>query len=209
MRRSEAVPTATAPTRTGRRPSTTHAELERVGIGLFTARGFDETSVDDIAAAAGIGRRTFFRYFRSKSDLVWGDFDAELDRMRGCFAGIPPAVPLMAAVREAVIDFNRVEPAQVPQHRRRLALILGVPTLIANSTLRFAQWREVVADFAAARLGVPADHLLPGVIGHCALGAALAAYEQWVCDEDADLAALLDEAFTELAAGFSSSGRPS
>src|SRR4051812_37983187 len=100
MRRSEAVPTATVPTRTGRRRATTHAELEQVGIRLFTERGFDETSVDDIAAAAGIGRRTLFRYFRSKSDLVWGDFDSELDRMRDCFAGIPPAVPLMAAVRE-------------------------------------------------------------------------------------------------------------
>jgi mycofactocin system transcriptional regulator len=191
----------------GRRPATTHAELEEVGIRLFTERGYDETSVDDIAVAAGIGRRTFFRYFASKADLVWGDFDAGLARMRARFAEIPAGVSMMSAVRQVVIDFNRLEPAQVRQHRRRLALILGVPTLIANSTLRFAQWREVVADFAAARLAVPADHLVPGVVGHCALGAALAAYEQWVCDEGADLAALLDEAFTELAVGFDPSRR--
>src|ERR671911_699689 len=47
---------------TGRRRSTSRAELERVALGLFATKGFDETTVDDIAAAAGIGRRTFFRY---------------------------------------------------------------------------------------------------------------------------------------------------
>jgi hypothetical protein len=48
------------------------------------------TSIDDIAAAAGIGRRTFFRYFPSKADLVWGDFEAELVRMRACLARLDP-----------------------------------------------------------------------------------------------------------------------
>ena len=147
--------------RIGRRPSTTHDALEAVALELFTTRGFDETSIDDIAAAAGIARRTFFRYYPSKSDLVWGEFDAELDRMRAWFAAAPPDVPMMEAIRQAVIEFNRLPPDQVHQHRRRMSLILGVPTLLANSTLRFAQWREVLATFAAGRLGLRPDDLLP------------------------------------------------
>ena len=75
---------------TGRRPRTTRAELERVAFALFEAKGFDETTVDDIAAAAGIGRRTFFRYYPSKNDVVWGDFDGELARLRGWLAATPP-----------------------------------------------------------------------------------------------------------------------
>ncbi len=195
------------PPRIGRRPSTTHAELERIAFRLFADAGFDETSVDDIAAAAGIGRRTFFRYYPSKSDLVWGDFGSELDRMRSWLAAVSPDVPMMEAVHQSVIEFNRVSPEQVPWHRRRLGLILGVPTLLANSTLRFAQWRTVVADFVAGRLGLEPDDLLPRVIGYTALGAALAAYEEWLRNEGAELADLLDEALGELAAGFRHHGR--
>ena len=196
------------PARKGRPPSTSHATLEEVGIRLFVERGFDETSVEDIAAAAGIGRRTFFRYFPSKADLVWGDFDAELDRMRACLARLDPHLPMMEAVRQAVIDFNALQPEQEAQHRRRLTLILGVPTLIAHSTLQFAHWRAVIAEFAAQRLGQDAGDLLPRTIGHCALGAAVAAYEEWLRDTGADLGALLDEAFGQLAHGFAGDGTP-
>jgi mycofactocin system transcriptional regulator len=197
-----------APARKGRPPSTSHAMLEEVGIRLFIERGFDETSIDDIAAAAGIGRRTFFRYFPSKADLVWGDFDAELDRMRACLARLDPRLPMMEAVRQAVIDFNALQPEQEAQHRRRLTLILGVPTLIAHSTLQFAHWRAVIAEFAAQRLGQDPGDLLPRTIGHCALGAAVAAYEEWLRDTGDDLGALLDEAFGQLAHGFAGDGTP-
>jgi mycofactocin system transcriptional regulator len=188
--------------RIGRRPSTTHAELEAVALDLFVARGFDETSIDDIAAAAGIARRTFFRYYPTKADLVWGDFGAELVRMQTWFDAAPAEVPMMEAIHQAVLEFNRLPADQVPQHRRRMSLILGVPTLLANSTLRFAQWRAVVADFAARRLEVGPEDLLPEVVAYSALGATLAGYGQWLRDEKADLTAVLDEALGELAIGF-------
>src|SRR5579875_1846480 len=66
----------------GRRRVTSRAELEHVAFELFAAKGFEQTTVDDIAAAAGIGRRTFFRYFPSKNDVPWGMFELELERMR-------------------------------------------------------------------------------------------------------------------------------
>ena len=66
----------------GRRRVTSRGELEHVAFELFEANGFEQTTVEDIAAAAGIGRRTFFRYFRSKNDVPWGTFELELERMR-------------------------------------------------------------------------------------------------------------------------------
>jgi mycofactocin system transcriptional regulator len=188
--------------RGGRPPATSRSELERVAYQLFDKHGFDETSIDDITAAAGIARRTFFRYYPSKSDLVWGDFDQQCDRLRQWFSAAAPETPMMEAIHQAVLEFNRLPPGQETAHRRRLGLILGVPSLLANSTLRFTQWRAEVAAFAARRLCLAPDDLLPQVIGHSALGATLAAYEQWLRDGDADLTSLLDEALGELAIGF-------
>ena len=64
--------------RLGRRRSTTREHISDVAIELFAARGFDEVSVDDVAQAAGIARRTLFRYYASKNAIPWGDFDAHL-----------------------------------------------------------------------------------------------------------------------------------
>jgi mycofactocin system transcriptional regulator len=186
----------------GRRRVTSRAELEQIAFGLFDRTGFEQTTVDDIAAAAGIGRRTFFRYFSSKNDIPWGMFERELERMRVRLKACPPEVPLMDAIREALVDFNRVEPGQIPWHRRRMTLILRVPALLAHSTLRFAAWRDVVAEFAGERTGQPPEALAPQAIAHAVLGVAVAAYEQWLDDEDADLGTLLDTAMRELAMAF-------
>ena len=186
----------------GRRRATSRAELEHAAFALFAAHGFDATTVDDIAAAAGIGRRTFFRYFPSKNDVPWGAFEDELDRMRVRLKACPPEVPLMDAIRLALIDFNRVAPDQVPLHRRRMELILRVPTLLAHSTLRFTAWRAVVAEFVAERTGRRPDDLAPQAIAHAVLGVSIAAYEHWLDDKHADLGTLLDNAMRELAAAF-------
>ena len=186
----------------GRRRATSHAELEQTAFALFAAQGFDATTVDEIAAAAGIGRRTFFRYFPSKNDIPWGAFEDELERMRVRLKASPPHVPLMDAIRVALIDFNRVAPAQVPLHRRRMELILRVPTLLAHSTLRFTAWRDVVAEFAAERTGRRPDDLAPQAVAHAILGVSIAAYEHWLDDPASDLGALLDDAMRQLGAAF-------
>jgi TetR/AcrR family transcriptional regulator, regulator of mycofactocin system len=186
----------------GRRHVTSREELERAAFALFAAKGFEETTVDDIAAAAGIGRRTFFRYFPSKNDVPWGAFEAELERMRVRLKACPAEIPLMDAVRVALVDFNHVPAGQVPLHRRRMELILRVPALYAHSTLRFTAWRQVVAEFAAERTGRRADDLAPQAIAHAVLGVALAAYEQWLDDPAADLGELLDSAMRQLGAAF-------
>jgi mycofactocin system transcriptional regulator len=173
-----------------------------VAFGLFAAQGFEATTVDEIAAAAGIGRRTFFRYFPSKNDVPWGSFEDELQRMRVRLKACPPEIPLMDAIRLALVDFNRVADAQVPLHRRRMELILRVPTLFAHSTLRFTAWRAVVAEFVAERTGRRPDGLAPQAIAHAVLGVSVAAYEHWLDAPDADLCALLDDAMRELAAAF-------
>lgn len=189
------------PRRSGRRPVTSRSEIEHIALDLFSDRGFETTTVDDIAAAAGIGRRTVFRYYASKNDIPWGAFDEELERMRETFAALPPGLSVMEGVRAAVLDFNEVHPDEQPWHRRRLRLILGTPALQAHSTLRYAAWRQVVAEYAAARLGLDPEDLLPRTIGHASLGVAIAAYERWLAEDGAELRDLLDTAFRALEHG--------
>ncbi|MFF5010912.1 mycofactocin system transcriptional regulator [Streptomyces phaeochromogenes] len=187
--------------RSGRPRATSRADLERLGFELFARQGFDETTVDDIAGAAGIGRRTFFRYFSSKNDLVWGDFEQQLTRLRQLLNAAPPGTPVMDALREAVVEFNRFDATEVPWHRQRMELILTVPTLQADATLRYAAWRAIVTEFVAKRMGVPASDAVPRLFGHTLLAAAIAAYEHWLAEEDAQLGDLLDKAIRRVTDG--------
>ncbi|MFI5054136.1 MAG: mycofactocin system transcriptional regulator [Acidimicrobiia bacterium] len=182
----------------GRPPVTSRAELERCALELFAVRGFAATTVEDIAAAAGVSRRTFFRYYASKNDVVWGDFDVLLRSMDAWLASSPADAPLLATLADAVIRFNSVAPEAVTAHRQRMSLILHVPALQAHSTLRYADWRGVVARFAARQLHQVEHSLLPQLVGHVALGAAVAAYEQWLADEGADLEVFMADAFNAL-----------
>lgn len=184
--------------RLGRPPAADRSTVAAVALDLFTRDGFDATTVDAIAAQAGISRRSFFRYFESKNDVVWGDFDALLAGMDGWLASVGDDVPVLDALADAVVRFNALPPDAVPAHRQRMSLILRVPALQAHSTLRYAAWRDVVARFVARRLGHAVTDLLPQLVGYLTLGAAVAAYEQWLADDDADLATLLTAAFARL-----------
>lgn len=188
--------------RPGRRPVTSAAELGSVALDLFLERGFDATTIDDIAAACDIGRRTFFRYFPSKNDVVWGEFDHGLDRMRDQLAAISPAIPLRDALVEAIVDFNRVPEPFIAQHRSRMNLILRVPALQAHSTLRYAEWRSVIAGFVADRRGESAEDAMPQLVAHVALAACVAAYERWLADVRSDLATELRQSLVAALTGF-------
>ena len=94
-----------APRGRGRAKSTSKEELARIGLALFIARGFDELTIDDIASAAGIGRRTFFRYFPSKNDVPWGDFEALLRSFQEDLTELDD-VPMLEAIHSAVRQFT-------------------------------------------------------------------------------------------------------
>lgn len=188
--------TAETPRRIGRARATTHGELSHIALTLFLERGFERTTIDDIVGAAGIGRRTFFRYFRSKNDLPWGDFDHLLEAMRSHLEAIDRDLPLVEALQQAVIEFNRFPEDELHYHRDRMRLLLSVPALQAHSALRYASWRQVIAEYVAERSGEQPDSLIPQTIGWACLGLCLASYEQWLEHEDADLLALLGRSFT-------------
>jgi mycofactocin system transcriptional regulator len=187
----------------GRPPSTTSEQVGRVALELFATRGFEQTTVDDIAQALGVGRRTVFRYFPSKNDIVWGDFDWVLDRLRTDLAAIPRDVPVMEAIARAAVSSNRYGPEQLPDLRIRMTLITTVPALQAHSMLRYADWRGVIAEYVADRTGEPVDSLTAQTISHAALGVSMAAFTTWVQDPEQDLEQAITTAYAQLASGWS------
>ncbi|MDI9916384.1 mycofactocin system transcriptional regulator [Rhodococcus sp. IEGM 1379] len=189
--------------RIGRRPSTTREGISKIGIELFSTLGFNDVSVDQIADAAGIARRTFFRYFPSKNAVPWGDFDAHLDEMRAHLDSLPEELPLVDALESALLTFNTFPPEETAVHRKRMELILTVPTLQAYSVVMHEGWRHVVAEYAARRMNLePTDHG-PRTVGYLLLGVAMAAYEQWLTDDALELPELLRTGTQALRTGIS------
>ena len=186
----------------GRPASTSRRDVARVALALFARQGYDETTVDEIAAAVGISRRTFFRYFESKPDVVWGEFDAELGRLRDRLGEAPAAEPMMDVLRRSVMATNRFGAGELDELRIRIVLISTVPTLVAHSAVRYEEWCDVVAAFAAARLGGGKDDLGPQTVARSALGAAMAAFACWARGGGDDLVGEVDRAFRLLASGF-------
>jgi mycofactocin system transcriptional regulator len=186
----------------GRPEVTSHAEIEQAAFHLFSERGFEATTMEAIAAEVGVSRRTLFRYYASKNDIPWGQFDRTLDGFRQILASIPEDLPLHESVHRGVVAFNQFPEDAEPPHRERMRLILETPALQAHSVLRYGQWRQVIAEYVAGRRHESPDDLLPRVVGHVALALALSAYEQWLDAPTASLPRLLDQAMGALVEHF-------
>ena len=171
----------------GRPEATSHGAIEAAAFELFAEKGFDATTIDDIARAVGVSRRTLFRYYPSKNDIPWGQFDGTLDHFRNLLAEMPTELPLREAVLQGVLEFNDFPHDAQPPHRDRMRLILETPTLQAHSVLRYGQWRAVIAEYVAQRLNLEPDAVLPVAVGHSALACALAAYECWLRDPESSI----------------------
>ena len=176
----------------GGRPTVTSAhELSAVAQRLFVADGFDGTSIEDVARAAGISRRTFFRYFATKADVLFADSPAELARLRDGLAGHERGVPYREVVTDAVTAALRVPEGEEEWARQRAQLILSVPALQARAAVVFAAWRSAAADYARTLPAI--DPMFPVAVGHAVLAATLAAHEFWIASPGSDLSQALAE----------------
>ncbi|MGZ4506552.1 MAG: mycofactocin system transcriptional regulator [Blastococcus sp.] len=180
----------------------TRARVEKAALDLFTLKGFEQVIIDDVAAAAGISRRTFFRYFATKADAVWGDFAAHVTRLGHLLAATDPEQPVLASVCAAYVEVNDYADAELPLLRERMQLILTEPALLAHSQLRYADVDRVVADHVARRTGASPATLVPRLVAASTRAAATTAFELWLADERTPLARQLHDAFDQLTEGF-------
>jgi mycofactocin system transcriptional regulator len=180
----------------------TRARVERAALDLFTLRGFENVTTDEVADAAGISRRTFFRYYATKADAVWGDFAGHVARLEGLLAAADAAQPVLASVCAAYVEVNDYADAELPLLRERMQLILTEPALLAHSQVRHADVDRVVARHVASRTGVSPTALVPRLVAATTRAAATTAFEAWLADPGSSLGRHLHLAFDELTGGF-------
>jgi AcrR family transcriptional regulator len=188
-----------------RNKARTRDDIVQAALGLFESKGFDATTCEDIASAADVSVRTFFRYFETKLDVLAPGSDDE--GPRAAIAELlhrPPTEAPVAALRHAL-----AHPIAVVEGRRDLVVrqyrvITTTPSLESLRLQQFSKFEAPVAEALAARLGRSADELGVALLA-AATGAALRlSIEWWVTAgaEPGTLRGILDEALALLTTGF-------
>ena len=133
-----------------------YAEITSVAMNLFLEQGFEQTTIDQIAATAAISRRSFFRYFGTKEDIVLGDLASQGILLRDTLEAIPLAVPPWEAIREALRQADGL--TQQRDIMLKIAkMMYETPSLRARSIEKHLQWQELLVPNIRLRLGIDAD----------------------------------------------------
>ncbi len=185
--------------RAAKKAATKHA-IQDHALRLFVEKGYEATTVDEIAAAAGVSHMTFFRYFPRKEEVVeYDEYDPLLEDL---IAARPPnEAPITAlhnAIRaglEAVLRTDR-EALLI-----RTRLILDNPVLRSRNLIAQDTTRDLFARALARRAGLTEPDLTATVQASAALGAIGPALSAWADDGAADLISLVGSAFTALESG--------
>ncbi|MFJ8816363.1 TetR family transcriptional regulator [Amycolatopsis thermoflava] len=181
----------------GRPPKVTGEELEQVALTLWDERGYDAVPLAEVAAAAGVTPRTIFRYFPSKSEIVWGGLIADISGMRDLLDASPPGESLLTRIRIAVTQLL-ASAENKPLDRLRLRIISRTPELQHSMPEPFRVFHTIVRDWLAAELDGKPDDLAPQVIASGVQAAILRALLWWSTQGSAEPHDAVDEALRHL-----------
>jgi len=188
----------------------TAADLEEAALILFTEKGFDAVTIDDIAASADVSRRTFFRYFASKEDVILSDHPRRLGELQAALDRRPADEPALTALRQAILSLAGSYEEQREHMLRRFRLINETPALEARSLCLQRNWETGVTVMLADRMGVdPAEDLRPGVVAATTMAAMRIATANWLAGGgDGDLPAIVAAALDLLDGGLQAAASP-
>lgn len=185
-----------------RKKRQTRSGLEDAALRLFAAHGFDNVTVEDIAAAAEVSARTFFRHFRSKDDVLFRDNEERLARLRDRLTHGPPGENPLTAVRFAVValaeDYETARDALFVRTR----VMAETPSLVGRNLHLQHEWEDVIARAVADRLDVAVDHdLRPRLVAACAMAAFRVASDAWLASGGKSHLPTMVDAAMQLVAG--------
>ena len=187
------------------RSTRTRSELQRAALARFLAQGVEDTSVDEIAADAGVTARTFYRHFASKHDVLFADYDAGLTWFRAALAARPPGEPVIASVQAAIFTF--------PYDVEAISQIASLRAAQVDHGRVAGHLRRVEADLAdaitdhlvrASPPETPDEQLAVTVTARCIAAATFGAMDAWMLHTDRslpELARLCHRALDQLAHG--------
>ncbi len=186
-----------------RKKERTRQELMRSALRQFADRGFDQVTVEEVAADCEVSPRTFFRYFSSKEDVLFAQGDRSLAGLLETLRSQPPDMPALEALRRAARtvaeDYEEDKEAVVLRHQ----IMSATPALRTRAAERQQGWEAAVID--QLRLGGQIDgmsDLEVRLVAASATTALRVAVTVWVNDTSGlDLAHIVDTTFDRLRRG--------
>ncbi len=181
-----------------RKKQQTRAAIQRQALRLFARQGFEATTVEEIAAAAGVSHMTFFRYFPTKEDVAFiDDYDPLIaSRIAARPAGEPIIESLRLALKEAFAQVNADERETA---LARTQLILRTPALRNRLWEHAGETDQLVGRAIAAHLGCEPGDLRVRITAAVCLAALTTAVLTWAeTDGKQDLAEVVDRALLTL-----------
>ncbi|WP_421121769.1 TetR family transcriptional regulator [Aquihabitans daechungensis] len=189
-----------------RKKAMTRLALEDAALELFTRKGFDGTTVDEIADACNVSRRTFFRYFASKEDIFSGDQEVHDGEVFDLIASRPSDEPPLESLRATLIAMAADLEADRARMVAKVRIINQTPSLRSAGLEHEQGTIDLVVEALARRSGTAVDdearfHLR--LVTQAAIGALRAAIDRWVANgAKGELGDVAVEALDALAAGF-------
>lgn len=183
-----------------RKKAQTRHAIQEHALRLFLEKGYEATTVQEIAAAAGVSHMTFYRNFPTKEDVVLSDdYDPMLIRE---IAARPADEPVIESIRHAIAEgFKAIYDSDRAQILARTRLVLSTPALRARLWEQQIATENMIFDAVAAR-GADSDKLRTRLTAAACLAAITVAAMTWVeSDGEASLPRLMDEALAVLSEG--------
>ena len=155
------------------------AEIRRAAFRLFIERGYDTVTTDEIATAAGVSPRTFFRHVPTKEDLLLAPVRHGGAAIVNLLEQRPPREsPDFALVNAIVARIRSFDQADVEEWREALLI---APGLLDKATIHTSADKERAAQLVGERMGAnPGDDMRPGLLVQLAFAAADFAFQRWV-----------------------------
>jgi AcrR family transcriptional regulator len=191
---------STTPGLRERKKARTRAAIQAHALRLFAEQGYEATTIEQIAEAAEISPSTYFRYFRTKEDVVVED---DYDPMiLAAFEAAGPADRPLTRLRVAVREMLAMIDDEQPQILERTQLIFAVPALRARTLQNMLTTMDVFAEALARDSGLPAADRRVRVFTGAVVGAWMAVLVRWAeTDGEERLSQMIDDALATLEEG--------
>jgi AcrR family transcriptional regulator len=190
-----------------RKKAKTRRALEDAALALFIRHGFDGTTVEQIADACDVSPRTFFRYFSTKEDALFGDSREKLETFIDALEARPGGEAPLRSMRAAALTLMQTHEARRERLKARAQIVAATPLLRAHGSERQADWNQAAIEVLTGRSsGTIADEgqtpLVIRLVVVASTAAIHAAVETWLNDTTGvELIALVEQAFDLLAVG--------
>ncbi len=163
-----------------RKRQQTRERLTRAAMALFLERGFEATTLDDIAAAADISRRSFFHYFASKEDVVFAWHEESTADLIAAVAARPATESMLTAAENAIAAVARQLDADEAMAIARLKH--DNPALQARDQVKYEKFERALADALVKRAGRKSERLQARLVAMIATGAMRIGGESWAAE---------------------------